>query len=381
MEQDARLPRLALAMAAPATQDARVRRLRRWLDGPFDVHGCYRALVARIVRAWRVDDVMLVLDSTTVSGRMYYVRIAIVHAHRTLPLAWRVVPGRSATVDFAAYKILLETAEAVLPRGMKRTLVADRGFQHLRLFRWCDRHGWLYRVRAKRSLSIELPDGTRRTVGELRSQVGALRVLDTVYLGAQRYGPAGLLMAWPSHGQPEGVHVLSSDAPTVRTLWEFERLYCVDRGFRDDKSSCFGLERVRISKPERLERLLFGLAVAELVLKSLATDCLLRGDAWEVDENIAGGLSLLQVGARLLRRSVWNGRTPTLRLGLLPDYSERGTVAERRTLRRFYRRLGIEPGRRWIPPNSFEERNVMWWLPGPTKRYSPRMPVGDPPVL
>lgn len=381
LKQDARLPRLALAMASPRTHAPRVRRLRRWLDGPFDVHGCYGDLVARTISRWWVDEVTLVLDTTSVGGRLYFVRIGAVHDEHTIPVAWRVVVGKSATVDFESYRCLLEAAERILPRRMTRTLVADGGFQHVRLFRWCDRHGWRYRVRAKSSLTVVLPDGTQRAVREFRSRVGEMRAMETVFVTRYQYGPAGLVLAWPRYGSDPTMHVLSSDAPSVRTLWDFSRLSCVDRGFRGDKSACFGIERTRLTSRVRLERLLFGLAVAELILKALATRSALRDDAWQVDADSRGGLSLLQTGARLLRRSVWNGRTPPLHLDLLPDYVDRGSVAEARTLRRFYRRLGLEPGKRWIPSGSFEERTLMWWLPGPTKRYPPRMPLGKPPLL
>ena len=163
------------------------------------------------------------------------------------------------------------------------------------------------------------PVVTRRKVRDFRSMPGALRVLGTVQVTGHRYGPAGLLLCWPLYGGDSALHVLSSDAPSVRTLWEFRQLAAVERGFRDDKSGCFGLERVRLTSPERLERLLFGIAVAELFLKSLATRALLQGAGHEVDAHREVGHGLLQMGARYLRRSLWRGVTPPLTLGLAPD--------------------------------------------------------------
>lgn len=381
LEQDARLSRIALAMAEPASQEARERRLRRWLDGPFDVHACYRVLVGRLLRGWRLGSATVVLDTSSVCGRLYYVRVGLVHDNRCIPLAWRCLTTRSATVDFASYRPLLEAAEGVLPRGADRMLLADRGFLHVRLLKWCDAHGWRYRIRAKQGLRVQLPDGTCRAVRDFRSMPGALRVLDTVHVTGHRYGPAGLLLCWPQYGGDSALHVLSSDAPSVRTLWEFRQLAAVERGFRDDKSGCFGLERVRLTSPERLERLLFGIAVAELYLKSLGTRTLLQGAGHEVDAHREGGHSLLQLGARFLRRCLWRGVTPPLTLGLVPDAPMAGRSDERATLQAFYRRLGLVPGQRWVPPDSFEERNVLWWLPGNVKRYPPRQPVGNPPLL
>lgn len=67
-------------------------------------------------------------------------------------------------------------------------------------------------------------------------------------------------------------HRGSRDFAESSARWEYLRPNCVDRGFPDDKSSQFGLERFRMGEPERLERLPFILATAAFVLRSLATD-------------------------------------------------------------------------------------------------------------
>ncbi len=174
---------------------------------------------------------------------------------------------------------------------------------------------------------------------------------------------------------------VSPDAPSVRTLPEFQRLGDVDRAFRDDKSAFFGIERVRLMTPHRLDHLLLGVAIAQALLASLATRLLMEGGEASVDAHGSGGLSLLQLGARYFRSEAWQGRTPRLGIWLLPHEMMEEEVDERPALRAFYFRLGLEPGVRWIPPKSFEERNLMGWLPAPRKRYPPRMPIGDPPLI
>ena len=124
------------------------------------------------------------------------------------------------------------------------------------------------------------------------------------------------------------------------------------------------------------------IALAQVLLVSMATRLLLNDTAASVDPHGEGVLSLLQLGARYLRSEVWQGRTPRLGICLLPDeMMEGGADDERRQLRALYHRLGLVPGEQWIPPGSFEERNRMWWLPGNIKRYMPRLPLGDPPMI
>ena len=108
---------------------------------------------------------------------------------------------------------------------------------------------------------------------------------------------------------------VSPDAPSVRTLPEGQRLGDVDRAFRDDKTACFGIERVRLMTPHRLDRLLLGVAIAQVLLVSLATRLLMEGGEASVDAHGSGGLSLLQLGARYLRSEAWQGRTPRMQIG------------------------------------------------------------------
>ncbi|MBK8541250.1 MAG: hypothetical protein IPL60_14790 [Ardenticatenia bacterium] len=228
---------------------------------------------------------------------------------------------------------------------------------------------------------LRLLDGTERRVGTFRRKVGEMRLLDSAYVGAAGIGPVGLVLCWPRYGQDQTMHVLSPDAPSVRTLEEFSRLAGIERAFRDDKSACFGIERVRLTSPARLDCLLLGIAMAQVLLVSMATRLLLNNTRATVDTHGEGGLSMLQLGGRHLRSEAWQGRTPQLGICLLPDELTEVAGDERRRLRAFYHRLGLTPGEQWIPPGSFEERNLMWWLPGNIKRYKPRMPIGAPPLI
>lgn len=378
LEQDARLSCVAVAMDSGATADANERRLQRLLAGPLDIRTCYRALLQKFFEGWTTGNVTLMIDTSSVRGRVYFVRVALAHAEHAIPLCWRSYKAKSATLPFVDYVELLEEVDSILPRRFRRTLLADRGFQHLHLIEWCEARGWRYRIRAKLGLGIWLPDDTFQKVRDFRSQVGERRLLDTVYLGSRHVGPAGLMLCWPRYGPNRTLHVLSPDPPTDVSLWEFSKLGAIERAFRNDKSACFGIERTRITDPHRLDRLLLGIAITQVLLVSLATRLIYFGNRREVDAHYDGGLSLLQLGARAFRASVYRGRTPKLHICVVPDDFSRPRGLECRRLKAFYYRMGIKPGQRWIPPDSFESRNSMWWLPGQIRRFPPRFPEGDP---
>ena len=129
----------------------------------------------------------------------------------------------------------------------------------------------------------------------------------------------------------------------------------------------------------RVARILLGIAIAQRILLSVGTRVDLALGRRSIDAHCEGGLSLLQLGARAFRSDVWRGVTPKISLCLVPDTPLAGHADEKRTLQVSYHRLGLEPGKVWILPRSFESRNAMWWLTGTIKRYPPREPIGNPP--
>jgi hypothetical protein len=78
------------------------------------------------------------------------VRLAVVYRGRTLPLVWRVLKHRSASIAFRQYREMLYQAANRLPQGVKIVLLADRGFIHTdAMTAVTTRLGWHYRRGSK----------------------------------------------------------------------------------------------------------------------------------------------------------------------------------------------------------------------------------------
>lgn len=136
-----------------------------------------------------------------------------------------------------------------------------------------------------------------------------------------------------------------------------------------------GVSRVVVG---RVARILRGIASAQLLLLSVGTRVDLALGRRSIDAHGDVGLGLLQMGARAFRSDVWRGVTPKICLCLVPDTPLAGHADEKRTLQVSDHRLGLEPGKVWIPQRSFESRSAMWWLYGTIKGYPPREPIGNP---
>ena len=88
VEKTISLPAIALAIVSTAKTDSRIRRLRRFLANP---HVCVRAYYDALIRGalaeWAGQTLYLILDTTTVAGRLVILRVSVVYRGRAIPLA------------------------------------------------------------------------------------------------------------------------------------------------------------------------------------------------------------------------------------------------------------------------------------------------------
>jgi hypothetical protein len=135
-----RLNPAALARAIPAEEsgrgDSRLRRVRRWWQGPELDLGQLTPRLVRVALALLPADQRLVvaLDTTRVTPWEVW-QAGIVFAGHTLPVAWAVIPypwpkGRFRETTLA----LVEQLQKAFPVGYRWALVADRGFPSTALF-------------------------------------------------------------------------------------------------------------------------------------------------------------------------------------------------------------------------------------------------------
>ncbi len=111
------------------------RRLSRWLNNRrIKVHKLYMPLIRAALADWEESCLYLSLDTALFWDEYCLVRVAVVYRGRALPLAWRVLHHKSASVSFDAYRGMLHQAAAVC-RAVKVIFLADRGFVQSELMR------------------------------------------------------------------------------------------------------------------------------------------------------------------------------------------------------------------------------------------------------
>jgi hypothetical protein len=235
-----------------------------------------RAVVGRLLRNRFKSKKPLVvsLDWTDVR-KLHTLMAAVVVKGRAVPLCWGCYAdytlGKSQN---AIEEALLLVLRQMIPPTVKVILLADRGFGRTELARFCQRYGFRYVIRIKAKVWIKA-EGFEGNLADYPVFKGMCRRLKAVQYRKTRSIVQDLIIRWkkglpPKKDEPWYLMTdLEGRALDISNL--YARRFDIEEFFRDAKSGQFGwaLEKTRIRRADRLERLLLVLALAYLLLIGL----------------------------------------------------------------------------------------------------------------
>ena len=273
------------------------RRVQRWLyNSRINVHRLYKPLVTAALAGWEDDCLYLSLDTTLFWDEYCFIRLAVVHRGRALPVAWRVLEHPSAMVSFAAYRQLLSDAAKCLP-DKNVILLADRGCIHPTAMTFVVHTlGWHYRIRLKRSTWIRRAGKGWQPLRAFHFNPGEALCFHNVRLHKdQWYGPVHIVFGC-NNVNGEFWAIVSDEPTTLQTFAEYGLRFDIEETFKDDQSSGWNLQTSRLRSVCALSRLAFILAIATLYVSAQGVAVVDSGKRRWVDPHWQRGNSYFRIG-------------------------------------------------------------------------------------
>lgn len=176
------------------------------------------------------DQAMIVLGTQTEHGR-------------STPLVWKTVT-RSALKDQrnAHEDELLGLFADVLPQGVRVTVVADRGFSDIKLYRFLQELGFEYIIRFRGVVFVESAEGERRKARDWLGAGGRMRVLRGARVTAEGQPvPMVVCVQQPQMQEPWLLASSRSDLTGTAITHRYGKRFTVEETFRDVKNPHVGL--------------------------------------------------------------------------------------------------------------------------------------------
>jgi len=218
--------------------------------------------------------------------------LSIVTSHgRATPVLWLSVwkdelKGMRNNFEDACLVRLSE----VLPKGVKVTILADRGFGDHKLFEFLKKLGFEFVIRFRGNIRVAAADGETKFAAEWVGKDGRSRKLRGATIAGSEH-PVGAVVCVHAKGMKESwCLALSDEAKKPKDAIDYYGMrWTIEPSFRDTKDLRFGmgLSHMRISTPERRDRLLFLNAIAINILTILGA----AGESLGMDRQLKSNTS------------------------------------------------------------------------------------------
>jgi hypothetical protein len=250
-----------LSVLPRQTKDAesRYRYIHRWLKNPLidpsTAMGGFIPEVALLAGS-HGKTIVLPMDQSHISDGFECLMVSMRVGERAIPVAWKV-KETSGGIGFDEQKPLLEAVFAMMPENVPILLAGDRFYGTAALIRWCQEHGWQYRLRLRGNLILR-HEGDEISTGEA-AKAGLTSLLNAELNDSGVKTHIGILH---EKGHPEPWIIAMSEPPSQGRVLDYGMRWGIEPMFSDFKSRGFGITKTQLRHADRIERLILVLTVA-----------------------------------------------------------------------------------------------------------------------
>jgi len=262
----ARIAEAGQGLSERGTQAASIeRRLRRIEnDARIEPGTCFWPLVKALLKRSAISELILAVDATTQEDRVVMVSINAYYRGRSLPLAWTIWPGNQILEGAGFWErvaALLAQVKALIPPGVRVTVLADRAFGSPAFTDLVTAQGWHWLVRLQGQTRCRDRCGHELPVEQLAPRRGRRGKRQGQLFKKAGWRSASVVAHWGArHATPL---CLASDR---QLSWDlitlYRRRFPIEPTFRDWKSAGWHWEQCQVTALDHLERLILGMALA-----------------------------------------------------------------------------------------------------------------------
>ena len=317
---DVHLSSLAEVIPLNFTDLSIEQRVRRWLKNHrIDAQEWYEPFARTALLLYRPQVSYVVMDTTQFGPSCRALVVGVAYAGQVLPLGWRVVKGAKGHTAPKLQNELLSEIRAYLPPSQV-VLLADSEFSSVEMLKPIREWGWLFIVRVRGNVSVQLEDETSFILNQAGLQSGQTKFWQRIRWTDQHlFGPLMLVATWQK-GEKDPLYVITNTNDMNAALLAYSWRFWIEPLFADFKGRGFNLAHTRIRDPQRLSRLLMAAAIAFVWSLSTGSFVFHTPEQRLVDRNDRDTRSIFQLGYRTIKRHFKLHRLADVRFTINPDW-------------------------------------------------------------
>ena len=316
--KDVQLRQVANKVVYPGKETSLVERFRRFLQNEnIVVKVEFIPFLELILSGLNQSRLVLAIDSTKVGGGCICLMISVVYKSRALPVCWVVFKGRKGHSSAETQLALMKTLQSLLPAECEVVILGDGEFDGSELVVWFEQQtSWFYVCRAANSNKIRY-QGKWQALADLDLVEGKETFLvEVLFTQTGQVGPLNILVVWNKKDEEHWFFITNFTDPKEVKKW-YRKRFSIETLFSDVKGRGFNLGKTRIWQPERVNRLIFAVAIAYILTIFLGVDLIMHGPFEKLFRTDRFYHSLFQLGLSHLNHLL-KSCLPIPELGSLP---------------------------------------------------------------
>ena len=265
-------------------------------------------MLKRVLRK-RKKKLLISFDWTDIKSFQTLVA-SVVFKGRSVPVCWascrkHLYDGHRSRNAFEESLLLM--LRSMIPRHVKVILLADRGFGRTELARFCQNQGFNYIIRIQPNVRVRHADHTGKLL-DYPVHKGICKLLKSVAYRSHNAVTQNIVVRWvrnlPKKRDECWFLMTDLQAGGAQISKLYGRRMTIEELFRDQKNKRNGwsLRDTRITRPERLDRLLLILAIAYLLLCGIGLLARQTGRPGDWSSSTRNECSVFTIGRIMLSR-------------------------------------------------------------------------------
>jgi len=307
-----RVERISLANIGRAMQGVVKHQIKRcWrfcANDRIETADAMRGVLKRVLKK-RKKKLLVSFDWTDIKSFQTLMASAVFKG-RSIPICWAscnkfIYDGHRSRNAFE--ESLLLVLRSMIPAQVKVILLADRGFGRTELARFCQKHGFSYVIRIQPKVQVNC-DSYKGTLLDYPVHKGICKLLRSVAYRSHHAVTQNIVIRWVRDLPPKRDECWFLMTDLNAGPAQISKLYgqrmTIEELFRDHKNKRNGwsLRDTKITRPERLDRLLLILAIAYLLLCGVGLIALQTGKPGDWSSSTRNQCSVFTIGRIMLYR-------------------------------------------------------------------------------
>ena len=257
-------------------EESKIKKIKRFFNRRM-TDDMYMFFVEGMLKKFKAEDnkVVIIFDHTTCEDRFVILSFMLSIGKRGIPIYQKIYeykdPNNKSMEDVK--EGLRKVKEMLEPYGYEVTVLADRGFGSIELFKYIDRLGWTYYIRLKGGVTVHIEED--EVIGKLE-EIEHPRGFTRFFYGAE-ITQKGYKVNIASKPSEEETWYIATNGEPKKAINNYKRRFTIEEMFKDMKSNGLGMEDNWSKKLQYFKNIMLCINIAYVYIITIGSECARNG--------------------------------------------------------------------------------------------------------